>query len=292
MSAAMRRQSAARSPLAKTITAAAWQVSGCSKTITAGAAGVTKANPAVVTATAHGLVGGDKIWISGVTGMTQLNNKPYIVSFDGPDGQHLPAQEITTATTSTPRPATALSPHRRQRDQEMRGEHRQRQRLRGSSHVGRPRLRQRRPRRHQERRWHDVRSIPTHMTSTTPRPGDGTWQVSGVTSNTFVLSGTMPVGNDPDLQCLHLRRIGVLHDRGLRVPPVHERHRPNTGLPDQHLRQRANGHGRLHRRRAEHGLLGQELSCHAVRLAPRSWVGQQSLHIAPRSRRCRSTRWR
>ena len=57
-----------------TITNATWQT-GSSKAIT----GVTKANPAVVTATAHGLVAGNKIWISGVGGMTQLNNKPYIV---------------------------------------------------------------------------------------------------------------------------------------------------------------------------------------------------------------------
>ncbi len=57
-----------------TITNATWQT-GASKAIT----GVTKANPGVVTATAHGLSAGDKIWISGVSGMTQLNNKPYIV---------------------------------------------------------------------------------------------------------------------------------------------------------------------------------------------------------------------
>ena len=62
----------------KTITGVAWQ-NGASKTITA----VTKANPGVFTATAHGLVAGDKIWVSGVTGMTQLNNKPYIVRSTG-----------------------------------------------------------------------------------------------------------------------------------------------------------------------------------------------------------------
>jgi Flp pilus assembly protein TadG len=58
----------------KTITGAAWQT-GANKTIT----GATKATPAVITSTAHGLVAGDKVWISGVSGMTQLNNKPYIV---------------------------------------------------------------------------------------------------------------------------------------------------------------------------------------------------------------------
>jgi len=65
---------------AKTITGVTWQdaIYG-TKTITA----VTKANPAVFTAASHGLVAGDKIWLSGVTGMTQLNNKPYIVRSTG-----------------------------------------------------------------------------------------------------------------------------------------------------------------------------------------------------------------
>lgn len=59
----------------KTITGAAWQT-GANINIS----GVTKANPGVVTtAAAHGLVAGNKIWISSVSGMTQLNNKPYIV---------------------------------------------------------------------------------------------------------------------------------------------------------------------------------------------------------------------
>jgi hypothetical protein len=58
----------------KTITAAAWQT-GAQKNIT----GVTKATPGVVTSASHGFVTGDKVWISGVSGMTQLNNKPYKV---------------------------------------------------------------------------------------------------------------------------------------------------------------------------------------------------------------------
>lgn len=58
----------------KTITAAAWQT-GTAKNIT----GITKGNNAVVTAVGHGFVTGDKIWISGVSGMTQINNRPFIV---------------------------------------------------------------------------------------------------------------------------------------------------------------------------------------------------------------------
>jgi len=57
------------------ITNATWTV-GASKTMT----GATKANPAVITSNAHGFANGDVIWISGVSGMTQLNNKAYIVA--------------------------------------------------------------------------------------------------------------------------------------------------------------------------------------------------------------------
>jgi hypothetical protein len=46
------------------------------KTIT----GITKANPAVVTATAHGFANGDWVFISGVGGMTQVNGKSFIVA--------------------------------------------------------------------------------------------------------------------------------------------------------------------------------------------------------------------
>jgi hypothetical protein len=42
--------------------------------------GVTKANPGVVTTVAHGLVNGDKIRISGVAGMTQLNGQNFTVT--------------------------------------------------------------------------------------------------------------------------------------------------------------------------------------------------------------------
>lgn len=42
--------------------------------------GATAANPVVVTSNAHGLSNGDKIFISGVAGMTELNEKQYLVA--------------------------------------------------------------------------------------------------------------------------------------------------------------------------------------------------------------------
>lgn len=42
--------------------------------------GATQANPVVVTSNGHGLSNGDKIFISGVVGMTQLNEKQYLVA--------------------------------------------------------------------------------------------------------------------------------------------------------------------------------------------------------------------
>ena len=47
-----------------------------SKAITA----ITKANPAVVSVTAHGLVDGDVVKITGVAGMTEVNNGVFIVN--------------------------------------------------------------------------------------------------------------------------------------------------------------------------------------------------------------------
>lgn len=57
------------------ITAASWSV-GPSRSIT----GVTKASPGVVTANGHGLATNDHVWISGVSGMTQVNNRAYRVT--------------------------------------------------------------------------------------------------------------------------------------------------------------------------------------------------------------------
>jgi len=58
------------------ITGAAITLTGSQKTITA----ATKARPVVITSNAHGFANGDLVWISGVSGMTQLNNKPYVVT--------------------------------------------------------------------------------------------------------------------------------------------------------------------------------------------------------------------
>ena len=46
------------------------------KTIT----GITQANPAVVTASSHGYSNGDEVLISGVSGMTEVNNKRFLVA--------------------------------------------------------------------------------------------------------------------------------------------------------------------------------------------------------------------
>lgn len=62
-------------PSGRSISDAVWQT-GAQKSITA----VNKANPARVTSNAHGFANGDRVWISGVNGMTQLNNKVYTVS--------------------------------------------------------------------------------------------------------------------------------------------------------------------------------------------------------------------
>jgi len=57
------------------ISAASWQV-GAQKSLT----GITRANPAVVTSNSHGFANGDRVWISGVRGMTQVNNKVFTVA--------------------------------------------------------------------------------------------------------------------------------------------------------------------------------------------------------------------
>jgi Flp pilus assembly protein TadG len=57
------------------ITNAAWQV-GATRNIT----GATRANPVVITSNNHGFQNGDRVRITGVSGMTQLNNKIYTVS--------------------------------------------------------------------------------------------------------------------------------------------------------------------------------------------------------------------
>lgn len=58
------------------ITAAVWAVSGSSKTINS----ISRANPGVVTANGHGLQTGDWVGLSGVSRMTNLNDKAYQVT--------------------------------------------------------------------------------------------------------------------------------------------------------------------------------------------------------------------
>ena len=60
---------------AKAITGASW-TTGSSKTLT----GATRANPVVITSKSHGFSNGDVVWISGVGGMTQINNRAFVVA--------------------------------------------------------------------------------------------------------------------------------------------------------------------------------------------------------------------
>lgn len=61
--------------------------------------GVTSADPAVVTASGHGLINGDKIQIQDIVGMTQINNKEFTV--DGVSGStfQLKGEDSTGYTT-------------------------------------------------------------------------------------------------------------------------------------------------------------------------------------------------
>jgi Flp pilus assembly protein TadG len=60
---------------AKSVTGASW-MTGSSKNITA----ITRNNPVRITSNAHGFNNGDVVWISGVNGMTQLNNRAFVVT--------------------------------------------------------------------------------------------------------------------------------------------------------------------------------------------------------------------
>jgi Flp pilus assembly protein TadG len=67
------------------ITAASWQV-GAQRNVTA----ITRANPAVVTSSGHGFRNGDRVWISGVSGMTAINNQVFMVAGATADTFKLP----------------------------------------------------------------------------------------------------------------------------------------------------------------------------------------------------------
>jgi Flp pilus assembly protein TadG len=58
-----------------TMTGASWYT-GAIKNITA----VNKQNPVRVTSAAHGFTNGTVVWITGVNGMTQLNNRAYVIT--------------------------------------------------------------------------------------------------------------------------------------------------------------------------------------------------------------------
>lgn len=58
------------------ISGATLNLTGNQRTITA----ATRARPVVITSSGHGFVNGDVVWITGVGGMTQLNNKAYVVT--------------------------------------------------------------------------------------------------------------------------------------------------------------------------------------------------------------------
>lgn len=57
-------------PAPVSITSAQWKT-GAAKNI----GGITRANPAVFTSNNHGFANGDYVWISGISGMTQMNNR-------------------------------------------------------------------------------------------------------------------------------------------------------------------------------------------------------------------------
>ncbi len=60
----------------RSITAASWASTMPARTIT----GATRANPVVITSAAHGLQNGDGVYITGVNGMTQINNRRFVVA--------------------------------------------------------------------------------------------------------------------------------------------------------------------------------------------------------------------
>lgn len=57
------------------VTGAVMNLVGTAKNIT----GATRDRPVVITSTSHGFSNNDVVWITGATGMTPLNNKPYLV---------------------------------------------------------------------------------------------------------------------------------------------------------------------------------------------------------------------
>lgn len=59
--------------------------SGRAVSLSADISAITKANPGAVTATAHGFASGDRVVISGVAGMTQVNGVVYTITVSDAD---------------------------------------------------------------------------------------------------------------------------------------------------------------------------------------------------------------
>lgn len=79
---------------AKTITGLSW-TTGSSKSITA----VAKQNPVRITSNGHGFQNGDVVWISGVNGMTQINNRAFTVT--GANSNRFQLQGVNGTSYST-----------------------------------------------------------------------------------------------------------------------------------------------------------------------------------------------
>lgn len=80
----------------RSITNAVWQ-DGAQKSIS----GISKANPGVVTSNNHGFQNGDRIYITGVNGMTQANNRVYTVANRTANTFELQGRRTTSWSTYT-----------------------------------------------------------------------------------------------------------------------------------------------------------------------------------------------
>ena len=73
------------------------QITEATKSITA----ITKANPAVVTASSHGYSNGDDVWINDVGGMTEVNSRKYTVANKTTNTFELSGVDSSSYTTYT-----------------------------------------------------------------------------------------------------------------------------------------------------------------------------------------------
>jgi Flp pilus assembly protein TadG len=172
--------SSVRGPITpgRTITNAAWGT-GLSKVPTA----VTKATPAVVTSAAHGFVNGDKIWISGVGGMTQLNNKPYIVA--GATVNTFQLKDVNNVNVNSTGYSNFTSGGSiRKCVTPALGTSCQVQVTTSGAHG------------FVNGDWVVIKSVGG-MTNINNPFDNSSWQVSQATVSTFVLTGTMPSGTNP-----------------------------------------------------------------------------------------------